>query len=397
MITITQLPPARPESYQPDHHIGSPPSSFNNPWPSFSTSGLSPLKIRFARDRPAFVPIPDRSELVQVQKPDWGGERPGFKATWIGHASFLLETSKAEGASRGVRILCDPVFSERTSPLSFVGPKRYRPTPCTLDELPDVDVVIISHSHYDHCDVGTLKHLHQKHKENIHFFAGLRNAVWFHSLGIPAAQVTELDWWDTVSIEISNIGSIKLTCTPTQHFSGRSLFDRNKTLWCSYVIEESELARTSAPSPKKVFFAGDTGYRSIPPSGPNSIQPLPDLDESTLPHCPVFSQIGQQFGPFDLALLPIGLCSPRVFMSPVHCNSADSLCLHRDLKSKKSVGMHWGTVRGGLSQEYEDVRDPPRRWKQEAEKEGLKWRRTGDGNDDWEIGLMDIGETVVLG
>jgi L-ascorbate metabolism protein UlaG (beta-lactamase superfamily) len=132
----------------------------------------------------------------------------------------------------------------------------------------------------------------------------------------------------------------------------------------------------------KVYFAGDTGYRTVTQQG------LSRDEEAKLPHCPAFVEIGDRLGPFDLALLPIGLCQPRHFMSGVHCDPYDSICVHRDIKSKKSIGMHWGTVRGGISQDYEDVRDPPKWWREAAEKAGLKW---GD-----EVGLLDIGETLVL-
>jgi N-acyl-phosphatidylethanolamine-hydrolysing phospholipase D len=111
-------------------------------------------------------------------------------------------------------------------------------------------------------------------------------------------------------------------------------------------------------------------------------------DLSTLPFCPAFSEIGKIFGPFDLALLPIGCCTPRAFMSSVHCTPEDSICIHKDIRSKKSIGMHYGTVRGGISGHFEDVRDPPKWWKAACEEAGLVW-----GQD---IDLCDIGETVIV-
>ena len=159
-ISVRELPSRNPEpSTAKAHHIGSPPTSFKNPWPSFREhSKLDVLKLRFGSNAEKnFVPVPEgpdgtRSErLVKVLKPDWGFEQEDrLRATWIGHASWLVETPRQNGAKRGVRILLDPVFSERTSPFSFAGPKRYTPTPCSLDELPDPDVVCISHNHYDH-------------------------------------------------------------------------------------------------------------------------------------------------------------------------------------------------------------------------------------------------------
>src|SRR5437763_13351037 len=174
MITLTPLTSLLPKSSaRPAHHVGSPPLSCINPWPSCDNSGrgvTNLFKAKFARDRPKFIPVPGRNELVPIQKPTWGADQSGLKVTWIGHATFLVETTRVGDAPRGVRILCDPVFSERTSPVQFLGPKRYTPTPCSLEELPDVDVVIISHNHYDHLDSATITHLYRQRKDQIHFF-----------------------------------------------------------------------------------------------------------------------------------------------------------------------------------------------------------------------------------
>jgi len=384
MITIKRLDSLLPDEAK-SHHIGNPPTGFSNPWPSFTTrprSALTFFKVRFARDRPAFVPVPDRTELVPVRQVDFSNTEAGPKVTWIGHASFLLQTSTPPGACRGINILCDPVFAERTSPVKFAGPKRYTPTPCTLQELTDsveVDLIVISHNHYDHADAETLRYIYSRQEGNVHFLTGLNNARWLTSLGITPAAITELDWWERVDVNVERIGSVRITCTPSQHFSARSLFDHNQDLWCSYAIEEVSVDG----KPKKIYFAGDTGYRSVP-------QPhMSREEEDALPVCPAFKQVGELLGPFDLALLPIGLCSPRDFMSQVHTNAWDSVRIHQDIKSKKSIGMHWGAVRGGISQEYEDVRTPPKHWKMACEEAGLKW-----GED---IGLMDVGETLILG
>lgn len=286
---------------------------------------------------------------------------------------------------------------------------RYTPTPCTLQEVPDVDIVAISHDHYDHLDVATIRELYRTRKGHIHFFCGLGNVPWFLSLGIDRDEVTELDWWQGVRVDVVRVGSVHLTCTPTQHNSGRKGWDAFTTLWCSWVLEEALLEHAAVEQPstqeelpqsttqdgplfnmassrsRKLFFAGDTGYRSVPAPDPISSEPKP---ESSLPHCPAFLEIGDRFGPFDLALLPIGLFLPRHFMSPVHCSPEDSICIHKDIKSKKSIGMHWGTVRGGLSAHFEDVREPPRRWREAAEKNGLVWGE--------QVGLLDVGETLVV-
>jgi N-acyl-phosphatidylethanolamine-hydrolysing phospholipase D len=387
-ITITSLPSKDPEPITPPAHwvTGNPPTSFKNPWPSFGQRhGLVDIfKTRFSPNR-NFVPVPEtRDELVTVRKPDWGRSltawQNGLKATWLGHAGFLLETAcsapslteghdaKEQQESRGVRILIDAVFSDRTSPFTFFGPKRYTPTPCELEELPDVDLVVISHNHYDHLDLATITHVYKKQKaqgKEIHFVAALGNKQWFldAGIGITADEVTECDWWDSRRIDVEGIGSINLTCTPAQHTSGRTPFDAGQTLWSSWVIDDVQ-------SSKKVFFSGDTAYKAT-------------TAESA---CPAFKQIGQVFGGFDLAMLPIGLYSPEWLMSNVHCCPEDSLEIHKDIQSRKTIGMHYGTVRGGISGQYEDVREPPRRWMECCEKQG-RWGT--------ECGLCDVGETVM--
>lgn len=379
-ITITRIS-KKEASFQPSHHVGNPPTSFINPWPSFHKHSPLDLLITSQRNRD-FKPVPSREHLVHIQNPDWGKGKAGLKATWIGHASFLVETLASEGADRGVRVLFDPVFSERTSPVTWAGPKRYTPTPCALGELPDVDLVVISHDHYDHMDSDTLVKIYARRKGRVHFLVALGNASRLRGFGIGPEDVTELDWWESVNVDVPNVGSVVMTCTPSQHFSGRGIWDQGSTLWCSWVLDAGASSETSVVarpgSSKRIFFAGDTGYRYVPK----------EAEESDMPSCPAFKDIGDAFGPFDLSLIPIGLYLPRHLMSPVHCNPEDALCLHKDLKSRKSIGMHYGTVRGGISQYFEEVTEPPRRFKEVCEKEGKVW---GD-----ELGLLDIGETLVL-
>ena len=385
-VATKALPSRRPESWEAEaHHNGNPPTSFNNPWPSFKqhSMGLA-FKARFGNNpEKKFVPVPQgpdgtrSDELVRVRRPDWGmANIDRVRATWIGHASFLIEMPAAPGAERGVRILCDPVFSERTSPSQWLGPKRYTPTPCSLEDLPDVDIICISHNHYDHLDYATVQHVYNKRKGHVHVFAGLGNKPWFaQQLAVQPSEVTDSDWWDSYDVSVEGLGGIKLTCCPTQHFSGRSPFDQGNTLWCSWAIEAGG---------KKVYFSGDTAYQA----------------QDTPSPCPAFARIGEILGPFDLALVPIGLMTPASFMGTVHATPEQSLCIHKEVKSKLSIGMHYGTVRGGISAHYEDVRDPPRRWRAAAEKEGL-WCGGGVEGDGGPVdttkqgvGLCDIGETV---
>ena len=258
-IKIRQISQRDPTTSPPDHHIGNPPTSFRNPWPSAdrpspSLTSMLSLKMGWGDNKHNFVPVPtDRSELVQIRTPDFGIDKPhSLRATWFGHASFLIELPKQGGAERGVRILLDPVFAEQMGPMSRLGPKRFSPLPCSLEEVPDVDLVLISHSHYDHLDVDVVRQLHASRGRNVHFLCGLNLKKWFVSCGISEEDVTELDWWDEIEVDVEAVGSVMLACTPAQHASARTPTDRNHALWCSWVIRSTE----SNASEKRLFFAG---------------------------------------------------------------------------------------------------------------------------------------------
>lgn len=306
-MASTSSPPRespKDESFpaNPSHHVGNPQTHFQNPWPSFSQPAgrLDLFKARFGINRERnFVPVPeDRNELVKVRAPDWGRELDPqgvkLKATWIGHASWYVETpvssrethqeaatavaapDRPEGTEdtaspekRGVNILLDPLFSDRTSPFSFFGPKRYTPTPCTIADLPEVDVVLTSHNHYDHLDLETIKALNAR-SSRTHFLCGLGNKEWFVAQGIDADRVTELDWWQAVDVHVPFVGDVRLVCTPAQHFSARSPFDAGKTLWCSWALGE-------VPSHEDVPMSSDadTAITARPFALPSTIPPAP--------------------------------------------------------------------------------------------------------------------------
>lgn len=388
-ISITRLPSIDSSlSDDKSHHVGNPPKHFTNPWPSNRKFSL-PTAFRYRFGNPPeknFVPVPQgpngtrSDELVKIRKPTWAADQTDrLRATWLGHASFFVETPAAPNTERGVRILFDPVFAERTSPVSFLGPKRYSPPPCQLSDVPDVDIVCISHNHYDHLDIEAVQQIYQRRKGRVHFLVGLKTRPWFvQNVGCTAEEVSELDWWDSCEIEVPSIGSVTFTCTPAQHGSARGIRDRDHALWCSWVMRAS--------GGKKLYFAGDTGYQST---------------EAPTP-CPSFKEIGRLLGPMDLALLPIGLMTPAVLMSSVHSTPEQSLQIHKEVQANVSIGMHYGTVRGGISEHFEDVRDPPRRWKQAAEAEGM-WLGGGVAGDGSPVdvsrrgvGLCDIGETVAV-
>lgn len=272
---------------------------FRNPEGSLPrTAGLAefaPFFLRRLRDRrpppvPSghVVPLPEAKELLRGAGPE--------SLTWLGHASFLLRTG-------GLTVLTDPFLSDRASPVAGFGPKRFVPPGLPLEELPQIDAVVLSHNHYDHLDARTIEALPGKKHIVAAVPAGLGG--FFRRRGYR--DVRELHWWEETRVGADFI----LTALPSNHFSGRTPFDRNATLWASWAI---------ASRTRKVFFAGDTGYG------------------------PVFGEIGRRIGPFDLGLVPIGAYEPSSIMRPVHCNPEEAVSLGRDVGASTLVATHWGAI-----------------------------------------------------
>ncbi|MFZ5698814.1 MAG: MBL fold metallo-hydrolase [Pseudomonadota bacterium] len=286
--------------------------------------------IRWMRDKRGLWPAPKR---FPVDRPDsnWlAVNRSDSTLTWIGHVTFLFQ-------HRGLNVLTDPVFSERASPLSFVGPKRYTPPAMHVDHLPPIDIVLISHNHYDHLDRDAVRHIARRNEGRTRFLVPLRLAGWFRREGID--NVVELDWWDEtlpLGEKPGSVGRNKVYAwfVPAQHFSGRGVNDRNATLWGGWVLEIDGF---------RLYFAGDTGYGKD------------------------FADIGAVFGGFDLSLIPIGAYEPQWLMGSVHVNPEDAVRIHRDVKSKHSIGMHWGT----FILTDEPVDEPPRRLARARSDQGL--------------------------
>ena len=231
-----------------------------------------------------------------------------LRVTFVNHATALVQMD-------GLNILTDPVWSERTSPVGWAGPKRVRPPGIRFEDLPPIDLVLISHNHYDHLDVPTLRRLAERDSPRI--VTGLGNRELLEAERIPKSE--ELDWWDTTDVA----PGVRVVATPAQHFSGRGPGDRNQTLWMSMVVE--------GPS-GRVYFAGDTGYGGH------------------------FARTRARLGPMRHALLPIGAYDPRWFMSSVHMDPAEAVRAHLELEAATSVGIHFGSFR--LTDEGID--DPPR-------------------------------------
>lgn len=227
--------------------------------------------------------------------------KPGeFALTFINHSTFLVQVQTPK---RLVNIITDPVFSARTSPFQFIGPKRFRPPGLELDNLPPIDIVLVSHNHYDHMDYNSLKKLNEKFSPL--FIVPLKNSQYLDFSKKPRIQ--EKDWNEFV--DVPELG-IKIHVLRSHHWSRRSMFDTNEALWCSFMIEFSD---------KTIYFAGDTGYKDH------------------------FKQTKERFPNISLAMLPIGAYEPRWFMQDAHMNPEDAVKAHQDLSPKRSVGIHFGT------------------------------------------------------
>lgn len=312
---------------------------------------------------PVLAPA-DKDKYLPVTKPSWEfmpEHSSKMKATWLSHASFLVELPAPLNAKRGARVLFDPVFSDYCADglarfASWGKTMRRTAAPCCVDDLEGVDVVLISHNHFDHMDTATLKDIQNNGRPPPHFVVPLNNEEELHGLG-QNVQIHSLDWWQSRMVTVnlppsdplSNITipmAFEITCVPSQHQSNRSLLDRNKGLWGGFVVSnlapetkdslsEAQANAISAMDdvgPFSCFFAGDTGYGYVAQEGaePEEV-------------CPAFKEMGQRFNGFDLALLPIGAYDPRPFMSGIHSSPEDSVNIFRDVRARRALAMHWGT------------------------------------------------------
>ena len=242
---------------------------------------------------------PNPEAIVELKQPI---------VSWINHSSFHIDY-------QGINFYTDPIFSKRCSPFGFLGPKRRHQNPLSLKDLKEVDFVLISHNHYDHLDKSTVIEI-LKNNPNVTFIVPQGLKPWFFNLG--CMHVIELSWWESQEVKISESLKVRFISVPSQHFSGRGLFDGNKTLWCGFVVQFYEDLELK----KQFYFVGDTGYNKHD-----------------------FKAIGETFGGVDLCLIPIGTYIPYTFMSPVHICPVKSVAIHQEVKSKLSIGMHWKTFK----------------------------------------------------
>ncbi len=237
------------------------------------------------------APLPSESPLATWARP----AETGLRVTWLGHSTLLLELD-------GVRILTDPVWGARASPASFAGPRRFHPAPVRLADLPPLDAVLVSHDHYDHLCVQTIAQLAAR---DVPFITALGVGAHLEAWGVKPERITELDWWEQAVLPGGKLG---FTATPAQHFSGRGLGGRNRTLWASWVLQSDK---------HRVFFSGDTGLT------------------------PEFQEIRQRHGPFDLVMLEIGAFHPS--WGDIHLGPENALAAHAMLGGGTLLPVHWGT------------------------------------------------------
>ncbi len=329
------------------------PEGFRNTGEPLELKSLADVlrwKLQAARNgdpKPPRVPIPCVApDLGLLRRHAEPGNTLGAAVTWIGHATVLTQCA-------GVAVLTDPMFSERASPSSLVGPRRHVPPGVALADLPHVHVVVVSHNHYDHLDLPSLRALAQQAGGPPLVVVPLGLAPWLQTRGIE--NVVELDWWQTHGVHAAG-RAVDVVLVPARHWSGRGLNDRMATLWGGFAVFFGDDFH--------LFFAGDTGYSR-------------DFADARAHFAP-----RQRAGGFDLALLPIGAYAPRWFMAPQHVDVDEALQIHRDLGCQRSLGVHWGTF--ALSNEPLD--EPPALL---AERRGLQ------GVADDAFFVQAIGETRV--
>jgi N-acyl-phosphatidylethanolamine-hydrolysing phospholipase D len=315
---------------QPPHHVE---DGFRNVDPNFSRpSSWTRWNFVFRRFLATSI-MPRAFEAPRIAN-DGVALRAGSvnpSVTWVGHATVLLQLD-------GVNILTDPTWSERASPFAWAGPHRSSPPGLAFEDLPRIDAVVISHDHYDHLDLNTVKRLAETHDPL--FLVPLGMKVWFADNGMN--RVEELDWWQEHEYH-----GLRFVCLPAQHFSQRTLWDGNRRLWASWAVLGRE---------RRFYFSGDTGYFAG------------------------FTEIGKRLGPFDLAAIAIGAYMPPEIMKAVHLTPEQAVQASLDLNARVLLGIHWGTF--DLAEEPLD--EPPQRMIAEASRRNFNAARA------W---ILKIGET----
>lgn len=406
---------------RPSHWANDQGTAFKNPWPSATIPPLTELlrnPLPLATYDKAFqarAKANDRKIVV----PNWGkisldeqnlARSKTVIGTWLGHAGALVEippldSETAAGLStKSSWLLFDPIFSQRAGPTQYTGPSRLVEPPCKIDDLPGCDAVFISHNHYDHLDLDTIKALMAKFPD-ITYFVPLRNKEWLVSTGVPKDQVFELDWWQDQVLDYPHFKgqsqrlqggtSLRVTCVPAQHNSGRGITDQGSTLWCGWIIERFQTSKGATDLTREnrkgaIYHAGDTGYRR---------------DAASSVVCPIFKQIGDTYGPLDLSFVPIwrggtlgfvsylGLrLSLQDMPSAVHGTPKDAADIHEDVQSRNTIAVHWGTFVGSEAESYEAMMD----FGKACDKAGIKGLDVDFAGKQGRAGTLDYGASLAV-
>lgn len=323
--------PKIPAHHAPAHH--EPKGSYRNPPGSPARSGgmLDVAKLAYRMWTSVRAPeVPAEHVVSPAEVPRQIAAAGNPSVTWLGHAAFILRIG-------GKVVLTDPFLGEIAGP-PVVGPKRFVAAPMAPDALPRADLMVVSHNHYDHLDAATISAY--PHKAHIQVIVPLGLGAFFTERGYR--KVLEQDWWQSWTDD-----GLSVTTLPAVHFSGRGLFDRNKTLWASFAIASRD---------ERVWFSGDTARGAV------------------------FAEIGRRCGPFDLALVGIGAYEPRDFMGSVHASPEEAVEIARAVGAKRAIGMHWGTI----MLTPEDPFEAPQRFRQAADDQGY------GADNAW---ILKIGET----
>ncbi|KUJ12962.1 Metallo-hydrolase/oxidoreductase [Mollisia scopiformis] len=430
---------SRSSKPRPAHHANNSATLFRNPWPSAEKPTWSelltisnPLSWYNNHD----LHKDERAREIKVVQPDWGISSPknrGLKqencivGTWLGHAGVMVElplegvrNASMSRASTGswpslptqrkpsLWVLFDPIFSMRAGPTQYTGPSRMKPSPVQAADLPACDAVVISHNHYDHLDLVSIKAILLRFPK-CKFFVPLGNKTWLTATGVPSEQINEMDWWSDLEFSPRDFGFeveendmdstvLKFTCVPAQHNSGRGTLDQGSTLWSGWVIEqflhpkieESDKLVVRRTRKGGIYHAGDTGYRRTAKS------------EEV---CPIFEEIGKKLGPFDLSFIPIWRGGTLSFISYIglrlshqeipsafHASPADAIDIHKVVKSKNTVGVHFGTFIGSVNESYEATIE----FDEAREKQGVAKLEDSSQAEHGRAGLIDIGESIAI-
>ena len=295
------------------------------------------LAMRSREEAPAEVKREDADSIVgEANQALVNGPALVPRATWIGHATVLVQY-------RGINFLTDPHLTQYPFYFEMFVKPRFTQPAMTYEQLPDIDFVVISHNHYDHLDHRTV----DMFGNSVTWFVPLGLKSWFLDRNIDADKVVELDWWDEYQFN----DSVKITFTPNQHWSKRTPWDTNESLWGSWTVDIAGF---------KSWFAGDTGYNAA-----------------------LFREIGERAGPFRFSMIPIGAYAPRYFMSASHVDPAEAVEIHKDIKSQQSLGIHWGT----FQLTHEPFLEPPILLKQAMSEQTIPTS---------EFQTIKIGDTLIL-